>query len=354
MKKLLLPLLVLLSATLASAAVSVNRDERGIIVSMNGDIFFEFNKATLSTSNKPKLIELANILIEHEELDALIEGHSDSIGTRAVNLRISTARALNVMSFLIEHGVPKDHLDAIGVAFDKPVASNATAEGRAKNRRVELIIKEHPNSDVLMEKLTQAAETMKAEPKFTELTPPPDTVQTTLIVVPETQSDSSLSCFFFMFRPEFLLVSGEISTVGLNLELGKIYNNGFVASIDFGVGGHYIGGWLNLGYEIKSEYMKNTVGISGGYHHTDLKYKIENEKGKLLRTEWGENRAFGGVFWKLRVGKNSNIDLVNKVVFGHKSDVARYDRNHYEIYKEDGVGVVWSIGLGYTFTGRMK
>jgi len=64
-----------------------------------------------------------------------VEGHTDSMGDDAANLRISQQRADAVRSFLISMGVPADRLEAVGYGETRPIASNQTAEGRARNRR---------------------------------------------------------------------------------------------------------------------------------------------------------------------------------------------------------------------------
>ena len=76
------------------------------------------------------------------DLGAIIEGHTDSTGSADFNLELSQRRASAVMGFLAGQGVPPEKLKAVGFGMQQPVADNATAEGRARNRRVEIVISE--------------------------------------------------------------------------------------------------------------------------------------------------------------------------------------------------------------------
>jgi outer membrane protein OmpA-like peptidoglycan-associated protein len=70
----------------------------------------------------------------------VVEGHTDSKGGEAANRALSQSRADSVRVFLIQQGVPADRITAVGKGEDEPIASNKTAEGRANNRRVEIIV----------------------------------------------------------------------------------------------------------------------------------------------------------------------------------------------------------------------
>jgi outer membrane protein OmpA-like peptidoglycan-associated protein len=69
-----------------------------------------------------------------------ISGHTDNTGSLKLNTRLSQSRAEAVVEYLVEHGIDASRLDAMGYAFSQPIAPNDTAEGRAKNRRVEFKI----------------------------------------------------------------------------------------------------------------------------------------------------------------------------------------------------------------------
>ncbi|RMH73726.1 MAG: hypothetical protein D6675_01955 [Gemmatimonadetes bacterium] len=129
---------------LESELISVRQDARGTIISMS-DILFDVNKVTLTPDLKINLAKIAGILMVYREPKVLIEGHTDNTGTDAYNQKLSEARAANVMNYLIENGVSAERLSARGYSFHRPVADNRTAEGRRKNRRVDLVILDNPS-----------------------------------------------------------------------------------------------------------------------------------------------------------------------------------------------------------------
>jgi OmpA-OmpF porin, OOP family len=101
---------------------------------------FETGKADIRAESKAQLSEMSTVLKAEPSLRVAIVGHTDTEGTVEGNLRLSQARAEAVVQALVrEHGVAAARLDAKGVAAYAPVASNATPEGRAKNRRVEMV-----------------------------------------------------------------------------------------------------------------------------------------------------------------------------------------------------------------------
>jgi outer membrane protein OmpA-like peptidoglycan-associated protein len=127
---------------LNSKTISVYKDARGTILSMS-DILFEFGKADLKPELKENLAEIAAILknlLTDAKID--IEGHTDNVGNAASNKKLSEQRAGAVLKYLAERGVDKKRLKSIGYGLTKPVADNKTEEGRTKNRRVELVIKD--------------------------------------------------------------------------------------------------------------------------------------------------------------------------------------------------------------------
>jgi len=127
---------------LRSKTISVYKDARGTILSMS-DILFEFGKANLTQELQLNLAEVAAILKSLlTESAVIIEGHTDNVGSEQKNKTLSEQRATSVLNYLVERGVDKKRLQAIGYGLTKPVADNKTEEGRAKNRRVELVIKD--------------------------------------------------------------------------------------------------------------------------------------------------------------------------------------------------------------------
>ncbi len=99
---------------------------------------FELGKAVLLPISRDILGEVARSLVANPQVRVEVAGHTDSTGSRAVNERLSLARAEAVKAYLIENGVAADRMTVQGYASTQPVASNRTASGRAQNRRVEL------------------------------------------------------------------------------------------------------------------------------------------------------------------------------------------------------------------------
>jgi outer membrane protein OmpA-like peptidoglycan-associated protein len=133
-------------AELQSELIKVSKDARGTIISMS-DILFESGKATLTPKLKENLAKIAGILIVYKDPNILVEGHTDNQGGKEFNQKLSEDRASAVLKYLVEAGVAADRLTSAGLAFDKPVADNNTKDGRAKNRRVDLVIQEKPFED---------------------------------------------------------------------------------------------------------------------------------------------------------------------------------------------------------------
>ena len=103
-------------------------------------IYFDFNKAEVKPESDPTIEQIAKLLKENPALKLLVAGHTDNVGGFSFNMDLSQRRAGAVISALsARHGIAKDRLMPVGVSFASPVASNKTEEGRAKNRRVELV-----------------------------------------------------------------------------------------------------------------------------------------------------------------------------------------------------------------------
>ena len=82
----------------------------------------------------------ATALKSTPDRNVIVEGHTDSAGARSFNMDLATARAQSVREYIVSRGVPADMIRAVGIGPDRPVADNKTADGRANNRRVEIII----------------------------------------------------------------------------------------------------------------------------------------------------------------------------------------------------------------------
>ncbi len=104
------------------------------------NIFFEFNKATLLKESIAELENIYLLLTENPKLHVEISGHTDNVGSAAVNNKLSLERAKAVVDYLIEKGIANERLTSVGYGFEKPIAPNTTEEGRQKNRRTEFKI----------------------------------------------------------------------------------------------------------------------------------------------------------------------------------------------------------------------
>ena len=102
-------------------------------------IQFDTGKAAILPASEPVLGEVQKLLENRPDLRIRIEGHTDNVGQRAANQALSERRAQAVMGWLIANGIDAGRLSAKGFADTQPVADNGSAEGRAKNRRVELV-----------------------------------------------------------------------------------------------------------------------------------------------------------------------------------------------------------------------
>jgi len=112
---------------------------RGLIVSMP-DVLFDFNKYSLKGEARERLAKVSGILMAYPGLNVKVEGHTDNVGRQDYNQKLSDQRAETVRAFMVSQGVSPDVITAQGFGMNQPVALNDTAGGRAKNRRVELVV----------------------------------------------------------------------------------------------------------------------------------------------------------------------------------------------------------------------
>ncbi len=120
--------------------VSIRRDGKNLILSMPELILFDFNKYDIKNAVKPSLSALARALEENRDIFIKIDGYTDFIGTESYNLELSVKRARAIKNFLVSRGVVANNVSIEGYGEQNPLASNETAYGRSKNRRVEFII----------------------------------------------------------------------------------------------------------------------------------------------------------------------------------------------------------------------
>jgi outer membrane protein OmpA-like peptidoglycan-associated protein len=112
---------------------------RGLIVNM-GDVLFDVDKFTLRPEAREKLAKLSGVVLGNAGLKLAVEGHTDSTGGDEHNQKLSESRAGAVRDYLISQNVPAEAITAAGFGKTRPVATNDTAEGRRKNRRVEIVV----------------------------------------------------------------------------------------------------------------------------------------------------------------------------------------------------------------------
>ena len=130
-------------AELENAQVETVTDVNGlkaIKVTLDNGILFDFNKSSLKKEAKDELEKFAKDMADMPNTNINVYGHTDNVGSAEANKKVSDQRACAVASYLMKHGIEKDHILAEGLSYDFPVADNSTAEGRAQNRRVEIYI----------------------------------------------------------------------------------------------------------------------------------------------------------------------------------------------------------------------
>lgn len=129
-----------LRSSLGDDRIDVVNTGNSLVVTMPQDILFATDSASLTGTLRSDLRVLANHLNKYPNSNVQVIGHTDNTGSAAYNLNLSRQRASAVASELIGGGVNPGRITAIGRGEDQPVTSNLTPEGRAQNRRVEIII----------------------------------------------------------------------------------------------------------------------------------------------------------------------------------------------------------------------
>jgi outer membrane protein OmpA-like peptidoglycan-associated protein len=126
----------------AAAALSVKEEARGTVIVLPGSVLFSSGEYELTGEAQQKLALIADTLSPQSKThDIVVEGHTDSRGTPTSNQVLSENRARAVMDYLIARGVSASAITSVGIGQARPIADNASPEGRANNRRVEIIIK---------------------------------------------------------------------------------------------------------------------------------------------------------------------------------------------------------------------
>lgn len=127
-------------------AGAVKETERGKVITLQGNVLFKTGQSDLLPGAKASLDQVATALTEMRDRQLTIEGYTDSRGSDAANQRLSESRALAVRDYLVSRGVNQDQVRVQGMGESAPIADNRTAEGRAMNRRVEIIVANTPGT----------------------------------------------------------------------------------------------------------------------------------------------------------------------------------------------------------------
>jgi outer membrane protein OmpA-like peptidoglycan-associated protein len=129
------------AADLAKFA-TVKQEPRGMVITLSGSILFATNKSDLLPSAQMKLNEVAAALSKQDSTSTMVvEGYTDSQGTATYNQDLSQRRARSVRDYLISRGIASDRVTAQGFGLTRPIADNESPEGRANNRRVEIVVR---------------------------------------------------------------------------------------------------------------------------------------------------------------------------------------------------------------------
>ncbi len=132
-------------AAAANAALlefaTVKQEPRGMVITLSGAVLFASGKADLFPTANTKLDNVVTALTSQSpESKMVVEGHTDSQGAAAFNQDLSQKRAESVRAYLVSHGIASDRVRAQGFGLTRPIGDNASPEGRANNRRVEIIV----------------------------------------------------------------------------------------------------------------------------------------------------------------------------------------------------------------------
>jgi len=126
-------------AALAKLA-AVKEEERGLVITLSGSVLFRSDESTLMSGAQSRLDQVASALMASHDRNVVVEGFTDSQGTDQYNLDLSQRRANAVRDYIVQRGYDAGRIQAHGIGEGRPIADNATAEGRANNRRVEIVL----------------------------------------------------------------------------------------------------------------------------------------------------------------------------------------------------------------------
>jgi len=124
---------------------AVKQESRGMVITLSGEVLFPSGQASLLPGAMVKLNDVAEALTKGSpESKIVVEGHTDSQGKADFNQELSLRRGQAVRDYLVSRGIAADRISAQGMGSTRPVATNANPEGRANNRRVEIVVQPAP------------------------------------------------------------------------------------------------------------------------------------------------------------------------------------------------------------------
>lgn len=119
----------------------VKEEARGMVITLSGQVLFVTGKSELLPAARDQLDQVAAALKDQGEMKPIVvEGYTDSVGSDSANQKLSKDRAEAVRAYLVSKGVPSEKITSVGKGEANPVASNDTPDGRANNRRVEIVV----------------------------------------------------------------------------------------------------------------------------------------------------------------------------------------------------------------------
>ncbi|SKC90277.1 Outer membrane protein OmpA [Burkholderia sp. YR290] len=122
------------------AGIEVTQTKEGVQVRLPEKVLFNFNESSLRPDAGPAIGRVV-VVLSRTQKPMIVEGHTDNVGTREYNQQLSEARAKSVADELERRGISASRITLVGYAFDRPVADNDTPDGRARNRRTEIVVK---------------------------------------------------------------------------------------------------------------------------------------------------------------------------------------------------------------------
>jgi outer membrane protein OmpA-like peptidoglycan-associated protein len=131
--------------TRLNEALPTRDSSRGLVAEIGG-VQFATGPANVNTAAREGLAKFSGVVASYPGLRFNVEGHTDNVGSEAMNSELSLKRAMTVRDYLIQQGVPASTIDVAGLGLSSPIGDNSTADGRARNRRVEIVVSGGPLS----------------------------------------------------------------------------------------------------------------------------------------------------------------------------------------------------------------